>query len=1295
MENPLCLLKSVGSTLLRMSSTSWAMDMLFAFLCGLVLFILLIPFLQTNPSFSLAGKKNSRKNHMEKKGQKKTSRRSCILKAFRECRRELEETGDLLLLLQRLLQKLPGNAEVNHLSHGDVPEPQEDQPALRRLPPGTGPQDSGLSKSYLQSLIRVLSGPDLLHHCLSFFSWCWATAKATFFSSWAHGKSQQEHPSHHPPDTVFWEGPSHWQAEVGRGDHAFIHPDVHKLLEMLISKRVKQKMRQEKPKDGSFFQLVNTDYPWISLRNLLKSLGDKLTSAQLFCNTKDKAEWLLGSQQPSLHKVLGSPLEHECSLLFWGPPSLHSESLVATAWAGGRSSSTRSHCIKFNEAHTHIPGPSLQDSPLVLPSVQPPAQLLCFPQKPQLTCPSQVRACGTTCSTSQKKAQSFLPIENQDLQWTLQKPLKWRQALNSKLQKGQEPISLPTLNLPQGSQASEAPQAVSILSGDSNSAELQEKPECHRSGAFSRDEGSENLPHPALRLLPSQDLMQPLGKLPEKCQGRVQDSYSATQPTQTSAPTCGRNKTVQNTGSQSSGRAFYRGLVTLKLEDRRNVQQNASEDRKDTFRGVGCTPWEVQGDKGAQSNIKGPEKYDAGSHFSRGPDPKDLQKDLGVHLSRKFWQINEGMIPVCVRRSWLIAKCTLPKSNTHTPPIMMTCYKGKKTCVNSTQGLSFLDPRTPSLLEAHIKNYRLRQKCGPLFQNLEPRNIHVGEAQALPPPLPSFASSAPSDSRTDFITKLATFQQEIPGKVAGLKETAQTLFPILQSTIPVARSPAWKEVQKVSNGTLSDDNNGPSDIPLSAQEVRLPSAASTQWSSTAFRNERGSLVPTPGPEMAKHDLQEGTRRMAFEGTCHGIPVLEIKLLSPLSVAKESRKPEVKEKHPAWEITLGTRMMENSQNININLRTLGSPYTSNHSSSLSRDSTHQNQAQNVKRKEHSHLDIDMLREGESCSQNVCTDSLQDCHTVGLLSTVIQPSQTSVSNSQGTLYSNTPTLEVPCDPSVRGVNNQWEQESSMSRFHDAVKSSSKISGSNNQSKNYRKPRPGNEEQSSAGERPFCTYELSPPAQVMEVDSYGSMSCPHVPEKGQIPTESLIRKKMKHSLQCHNPNKECNGQESSMQKPKPSSASAQTLASITNRKVRNREVVGPILVDKLGLHQASVPSGINLHVAGPPEPVGMHSCYHRASSSPDKRTMVKDMACAHHDSHNDHSHPTKSMWIRDRDNNQATPRACAPSSQGHQRSKDIGASGYLQPHDTLQSAVLSHIPQTYHAFSSETNLFAEEMY
>ncbi|XP_063083429.1 hippocampus abundant transcript-like protein 1 isoform X1 [Cavia porcellus] len=74
----------------------------------------------------------------EKKGWGANRRKkSCIVKACRDCRREVEETRDLVLLLQSLLHKLPGNAIPNRSYHEDAPgEVFKPGPAGASGPPG-------------------------------------------------------------------------------------------------------------------------------------------------------------------------------------------------------------------------------------------------------------------------------------------------------------------------------------------------------------------------------------------------------------------------------------------------------------------------------------------------------------------------------------------------------------------------------------------------------------------------------------------------------------------------------------------------------------------------------------------------------------------------------------------------------------------------------------------------------------------------------------------------------------------------------------------------------------------------------------------------------------------------------------------------------------------------------------------------------------------------------------------------------------------------------------------------------
>uniref|UniRef100_A0A8C0WNN1 Uncharacterized protein n=1 Tax=Castor canadensis TaxID=51338 RepID=A0A8C0WNN1_CASCN len=59
MENSLFPLNSISAIWLNPSTTTWAMDMILAFVCGLGIFLLLIPYLQRKPPSPPAGKKKN------------------------------------------------------------------------------------------------------------------------------------------------------------------------------------------------------------------------------------------------------------------------------------------------------------------------------------------------------------------------------------------------------------------------------------------------------------------------------------------------------------------------------------------------------------------------------------------------------------------------------------------------------------------------------------------------------------------------------------------------------------------------------------------------------------------------------------------------------------------------------------------------------------------------------------------------------------------------------------------------------------------------------------------------------------------------------------------------------------------------------------------------------------------------------------------------------------------------------------------------------------------------------------
>ena len=142
-------------------------------------------------------------------------------------------------------------------------------------------------------------------------------------------ESQQKHLPCHPPEASFWGHPKNGQIEAST--LSFVNPDVQKLLEILITKRVELKSWKEKEKEEEAGYLLN------SLGKRIKLLGDKRDALghQHVWNIKGKPEQLLGPEKPRYPDALGDRLQKTCSQLFWGLPLLHSESLVAAVTVPG------------------------------------------------------------------------------------------------------------------------------------------------------------------------------------------------------------------------------------------------------------------------------------------------------------------------------------------------------------------------------------------------------------------------------------------------------------------------------------------------------------------------------------------------------------------------------------------------------------------------------------------------------------------------------------------------------------------------------------------------------------------------------------------------------------------------------------------------------------------------------------------------------------------------------------------------------------------------------------------------
>uniref|UniRef100_A0A9L0T7X9 Uncharacterized protein n=1 Tax=Equus caballus TaxID=9796 RepID=A0A9L0T7X9_HORSE len=731
----------------------------------------------------------------------------------------------------------------------------------RELPLGTVPQSSSLSASP----VPAISDLGCSRCPISALSWWQGAAKALCFMSSSQCNFQQEHLSHHPPGALFWE--DHTNRQVEASNPSLLSCDDQKPLEIQVTKRVEIKIWKEKETNGSYTKQMSPEYHMNYLGNMLKSLGAEqdTTTPQPFWSTKGKPEQLPGPQQLSYPNVLGNHLRKKYNQLFWGLPSLHSESLVATAWISESSSVLRSPSFLFNgisnacpvQMHAKISPVLSQSQPLshlevqsqpLIPSVpqyQPPplaqvqthAHLQSSPPILPLSSPPQIRACGISCPAPQNKPQSIIPAEIQHPEWSmLQKHLESGGALDSVVKRSQEVSGVFTSSLPQDCWV------VSILPENFPiSPELQEQLEQHLKKWLMQHQWE--LP---CSLQESLELRQFRDKLPGSCQAKGRHG-----PSQPSSFTGESSKDAQKVGFQLN-QDLGKGLGHILGKVPKDLSRG-SESSLVKF-------WEVNSEE-SERGLK-LSRSNSGRDLLRNLD-KNLESLLKAHLSRKLGQISEGLIPVSVRRSWLAVNAS-PKSDTQMETRSPRILKGLGPSMNTSPRISFLLADTREVLEAHITRFWVRHRWG--------LPLRVLKSSAFP-------SSATCVSGAHSMIKFAEFWGKPPQVHAGEKMvTEESVSTLLRPLL--APSLACEEVQRAQRGTPSGDNCGPLKTSLTGQQGSPPPQNEP-------REESGG--------WASQDPSE---------------------------AKES--PDLQ---PQSRVILGTNVLTKSQTINVHMRNLEAPGTS--------------------------------------------------------------------------------------------------------------------------------------------------------------------------------------------------------------------------------------------------------------------------------------------------------------------------------------------------------------------------------
>ncbi|CAN0461714.1 unnamed protein product [Rangifer tarandus platyrhynchus] len=1327
-------LKSITATLLRSSSTSWLIDLILAFLCGLGLFLLLLPCLQSDSYVPPSRKhRNIRKHQVEVKRRSQSKKKSGSLKACRDCLEELEGTHHLVSLLQSHLGRLPDKSGFHQFSCQDlldkvckaVPaearqpcgEPVEDAaPAMSLLAPltkhrvplasvlspdpttssvsvhshtslsssqplepldspdllssppvalsspppylpdseacpltssstpplldsiltqrdssiapplGTVPQSFFPHPPWSASLIPAISGLGHAHGPVSALSWWQAAAKALYLSTSSEYKSQKKHPSHNPAGASFWIGPTDRQGEAS--SPSLLNSHEQKLLDIQVTKRVDIKIWKEKEKDESHLKQMSPDCHLNSLGNMLKSLHAKedTTTPQPFWSTKDKSEQLPYPQQFSYPKVLGNNLQQKYNQLFWGLPSLHSESLVATVSIPETSSVPQSPFLFNRISHVCPVQMQAKISPL-LPQFQPLSHLEFQPRPfiptiPQFQPPplartqtqahlksslsilpssssAQIRTSGLSCPTAQNKPQSLTPTEIQHSEWSLlQKQLENGRTLSSVVKQSQEVINAFPSNLPEDSWA------VSILPENFPiSPELRKQLEQHLQNWLIQHRWE--LPQ---RIQESLEIRQLQGELPGTCQAKGKDRPS--QPSSFTGESSKDTQKVKFQLSQNVGKGLGHILGKVPKDLSRNSESSVvkfqevnSEESENDLRLL---------------------RSDSGIDLLRSLD-KNLDNILKGHLGRKLGQNSKGLVSVNVHQSSLDVKHPSSKSDTHTETSNLGILKGWEPCVNTCYGVSLLDPDTQEELEAHITRFWVKHRWSLPLKVLKPINLF--KLKKPPPSSMQFVSppSATCVSESHSTVKFAEFLGKPPQAHSGEKAIKEESVPTLIRPL-LTPSPVYKENQRGLDSIPCDDYLGPSEASLTGLEDRLPSQSfklsivGRTWKNETVKwTKRDSLESHPGSTTARNEAREESGGQASQDPCQRVKMMEVNLGSQPLRSKEAREATEAKESPAFHqqsrVTLGTKVLTKPQTTSVHRRNLEAPGASKHSP-LTRMSVFQcpgepclntNVASKFKSKVKARSNIQL----QHCPKHAClgadnlTSPVPHCHPQRF-----------------------PTRDRLVSQTLHGFKaaqrrNLRQQEPETPKLQDSWKSQSKTIAPTYKREDCTRHKPGEHKESFKELGTSQAGSMRRPAQVWgKIQSFGTKRLQVTPEKKQGPQESLFRKGIRLLLKWIVPSRKVKGGDA-LQNCKPILATAQSEGPVKSRSILNSEnaeaqalmtAVGHILEEKMTIHHGLHATKLKEPKQELQAPLCGCFCYYRLPSYPQQGKNMGYTACRH---------------------------------------------------------------------------------
>lgn len=645
----------------------------------------------------------------------------------------------------------------------------------------------------------------------------------------------------------------------------------------------------EEEEDGTFSDSEGSEgqptAPW-------KAPGQNIPGPKTHWTLKGEAGQLGVSEEPLCVKAPGKDLgQPQHSLRFWGLPSLHSESIVATLLVPLGSYSLEPHLVLFNGVCKAVPDPVLDHGSPALP--QPLPVPLTFVHAQPQTVPFSPVPPQAHMQSPLSPMQSSVPHG---------RPVRTRQNRTvSEVLNGSGHLQYHLLQNHPAHLWGVVPEChcepvfgLLVPSFPSISQPSQAYVSIPRTGHFHFNSGTQNNlePYGPHSQVPSWHY-QPCIRtgVPEAVDPQSKPTGTSPHDSRCAKPQRSVHWSLScsdiRTGEPSQSESFCE-QASMQPQLRKDVAKNLGQilgkcplDNPQVIsecyvlNTLGVVP-KAEQDWAGRSRTGWESQRLTISRKSL--NQRHTRSILRLHMDRKLWQITAGRVPVQVCRSWL-AEDLLPWDSL-----------GNVYCNAAIPRIPFLDHKTQKMLEAHLIRFRMSQKWDLPLKVIESiKSYLLREAKTWP--LPQSDCPSPSNSTSESDLK-DTFPPPLRGssnlfhedKIERDSANSASIIDLLPLTVPHAdgeggeplrqlhSSPAYEvtEMVQIAEGDRPSnvDSTSRDDAEPHGRPKQEPPAkdrvAESEWKNGMARSSSHLEIPTGEQKVERDPMYRLTPRILSE-----------------------------------------------------------------------------------------------------------------------------------------------------------------------------------------------------------------------------------------------------------------------------------------------------------------------------------------------------------------------------------------------------------------------------------------------